>query len=192
MTTAKNNSPLIRPGGRAGWVSEAATPLCSLPPRGPAKHAAVFLDPRPPELHVLGSVEQRLAAGLPGHIADDDGRSMQVGAKLQVSRRLLVAGERQVPGAGILAVIFGKFDHVGNDIQRFSRFLAGSPRELIDRDVLDGGHDRRAGGFGGRKAVFHGCRGGFAKILDPAQPRDPRIIGPLAEARAIAWIASGE
>src|SRR3984885_9979639 len=99
MTTPKNNSPLIIPGGSAGLVSVAATPLCSLQPLGPAKHAAGFLDPRLPELHVLGSVEHGLAAGLPGHIADDDGRSMQVGAKLQVRRRLLVAGERQIPGA---------------------------------------------------------------------------------------------
>src|SRR5664279_2044738 len=116
MTTAKNNSPLIIAGGRTGLVSGATTPLCSLQPLDPAKDAAVFLDPRLPELHVFGSVEQGLAAGLSGHIADDDGCSMQVGAKLEIGRRLPVTPERQIPGAGILAVIPCEFDHVGNDI----------------------------------------------------------------------------
>src|ERR1700733_1782801 len=188
---AEEDEPVEEAGRQIRFevVTRHGAPLGSLQPFDAAKRTAVVFDPGLPELHVLGAIHNLLVTGLPSHVAEDDGGAVQVGTKLQIGRRLLIALERQIAGPRILAVILGVLDHVGDNIERFSGIFARGTGELPDRNVLYRGHDRRTVGLRGGDAVFHGFGSGFAEILDPTQPRNPRIIRPFAQARAVPGIA---
>src|SRR6202012_5943355 len=107
---AKEHEPVREAWRQIGFEIVNRHHSGSLQPFNAAKGAAVVFNPGLPELHVLGAVHKLLATGLPGHVTENDGGAMQIGAKLQIGRRLLVALERQVAGARILAEILGVLD----------------------------------------------------------------------------------
>src|SRR5580704_9431046 len=150
--------------------------------------AVVVVNPLRPELDVIGGIDR--LSGLPLDIIDEHVGAVQVRLHLLVGARRLEAGEREV--AAILRIIRPVLQHVGDHDQRFRDLLDGPPGEALDRDLLDGLHDRRRLARRGVKSLLQRYIERLPESVQPALPRDPRIGSVFAEPLTVAWIAPGE